>query len=187
MTYSVSNNNLWLNCFPLAFTLCNVAYINKCMNNKKIIRICVLLYGIIGGVILYNTLHDDVRIQTTIEWIGLCTILYYPAIEAPRLRSISMKKRNLFETKESSNEIIRFDDPASLLYDSITAPFYLIIGVIILIVVMFPFFNMLIDKSNHLYNLVKYNFIIASLSSFVVYRKKRVRSKTLRWKENKHE
>lgn len=181
MNYSIMNDSLRGNCFPIIITLLNLANINSKSRNKNYIIAGTFIYGIIGCFVLYRTFPDEIGLQVAFEWVMLYSVGYFPFFEKFHGK-LFKRVDKYYEEKENAQGLHYSKEErvySELATEKITANGNLLFGIILLIIIISPWFDKFLSASSELYYLAKYNFIIASLSCFGIYIKKRIRAKSL--------
>lgn len=177
MNYSIMNENLRGICFPIVVTLLNLANINARSTKKIIIRLGTFFYGLIGGFLIYNakTIPNEIRLQTVFEWVMLFSVGYYPFFELllGKLYKSIDRHYEQKEIKEGFSFTKEDNAYAKSVADNITSFGNLVIGIMVLFIVVPPIFNRIIRQSSCLYSIALYNYIVAALSSFGLFLKKR--------------
>lgn len=181
MEYSIMNESLRCNCLPIVITLLNLADINSKSRNKKIIRIGAFIHGVIGCFVLCKAIPGEIGLQAAFEWVMLYSVGYIPFFELFHGKLFKRVDKH-YEKKEKLQGLNYSEEErhySELAAEKITSFGNLISGIIILIITISPIFDKLIATSSDLYYLAKYNFILAALSCFGLYIKKKIRTKSL--------
>lgn len=165
---SILNDNFIYNCFPAILILSNLSKINRKINCKKILRYIVFLYGLIGSVYLYSVLPREIRLQTSFEWFMLYSVGFYLFFE--KALGNLYKKIDLHYDRVEKNKGLNYtqeeNEYAALITEKIIAKFYLLAGIIVMTIDLLLYVT---TKSNGLFPISIYNYLIAALSFFGVY------------------
>lgn len=156
------NKNFICNCLPIILFLLNLVEINNMMKKKWIIRIGVLLFGIIGGIILY---FSRIGYQSTFEWVCIYVTQFY------FFEFISVKSNDYFSKKFNTDKI-QFNTECNEInkfyhYRKMRCA---IIGVFMTLFVYSPLYEMvIIGSDSNLYLLSKINYTLVSISFIFLF------------------
>ena len=156
------NKHFICNCLPIILLLLNLVEINNMMKNKKIIRISVFLFGIIGGFVLY---YNRIGYQSIFEWVSIYITQFY------FYEFISVKSNEYFSRKFNTDktEITGKCNETYYQYSKIR---YVVIGILVFCFVYSPLFEVVIIGANsELKLLSKFNYTLVSISYILLFLK----------------